>query len=138
MELTPMQGVEGWMECRACRGKWYIDSNLCPACGDAMNDEAKDLQVRFFEELKKCTADGQNKRARAEKPPWYIDPAHEAAIYSHLCKWKKGELVDPDSGAHPLVHLAWRALAIACQETGNVPAHPDACRCAQCVERGFA
>jgi len=25
--------------------------------------------------------------------------------------------MDPDSRAHPLVHLAWRALAIAYQET---------------------
>lgn len=85
-----------------------------------MNDEAKDVQVRFYEMLKACTADGQEKRKK-DKPPWYIDPDHERAIFSHLAKWKAGELVDPDSGAHPLVHAAWRCLAIACQETNNIP-----------------
>lgn len=63
------------------------------------------------------TRDGGNKRAAGLKPPWWRDPAHEAAIFSHLNKWKHGEIADPDSGAHPLVHLAWRALAIAYQET---------------------
>ena len=81
-----------------------------------------DIELRFAAELRKCTGDGAAKRQKASKPPWYVDPDHEAAIFSHLMKWKKGELVDPDSGAHPLVHAAWRLLAIACQETGNVPA----------------
>ena len=83
--------------------------------------EASDLLHRFHVELEKPTMDGAVKRDKGEKPPWYIDPAHEAAVYSHLSKWKKGELVDPDSGAHPLVHAACRLLMIACQETGNVP-----------------
>jgi hypothetical protein len=85
-----------------------------------MNDEAKDLMVRFYEELKKPTGDGQNKR-RTGKPPWYVDPDHEPAFFRHVAKWKSGEIMDPDSGAHHLVHAAWRLLAIACQETGNVP-----------------
>ena len=38
-------------------------------------------------------------------------------MFSHLSKWKHGDLKDKDSGSHPLVHLAWRALAIAYQET---------------------
>ena len=84
-------------------------------------DEQEDLLQRFLTELRKPTGDGAKKRSRKEKPPWYVDPSHEAAVFSHLMKWKKGELVDPDSGAHPLVHAAWRLLAIACQETGNVP-----------------
>jgi hypothetical protein len=46
-----------------------------------------------------------------------MDVSHEPAVFSHLNKWKHGEWQDPDSGAHPLVHLAWRALAIAYQET---------------------
>ena len=89
--------------------------------------ERTDLMIRFGAELDKCTIDGQVKRAANTKPPWYADDSHEAAIFSHLTKWKKGELVDPDSGAHPLVHAAWRCLAIACRETGNVPglAEPD-------------
>lgn len=85
-----------------------------------MNDEAKDVLARFYEELKGPTGDGQGKRKNG-KPPWYIDPDHHRAMFSHYHKWLKGELVDEDSGKHPLVHMAWRALAIACQETGNVP-----------------
>jgi hypothetical protein len=64
-----------------------------------------------------ATRDGGKKRAAGIKPPWYEDGAHEAAIFSHLDKWKHGETRDKDSGSHPLVHLAWRALAIAYQET---------------------
>ena len=71
----------------------------------------------FSEMLGSVTKDGGKKRARGEKPPWWYDRSHEAAIFSHLNKWKHGVLVDPDSGVHPLVHLAWRALAIAYQET---------------------
>lgn len=83
--------------------------------------ERQDVLDRFADELSKATGDGSKKRKSGEKPPWYADGSHEAAIFSHLNKWKHGEKVDPDSGAHPLVHLAWRALAIACQESGNVP-----------------
>lgn len=85
--------------------------------------ERLDVLNRFNEELSKATGDGSKKRQAGEKPPWYIDGAHEAAVYSHIAKWKRGETVDPDSGAHPLVHAAWRLLAIACSENGN---HPSA------------
>ena len=91
----------------------------------AMTFEQQDLLTRFTDELRKPTIDGGLKRIRREKPPWYEDSSHEAALHSHLMKWKKGELVDADSGAHPLVHAAWRLLAIACQETGNVPYGPQ-------------
>lgn len=84
-------------------------------------EERADVLRRFQEELAKATGDGSKKRQAGLKPAWYVDPAHEAAIFSHLMKWKRGETIDKDSGAHPLVHLAWRALAIACAETGNVP-----------------
>lgn len=87
---------------------------------DARMSEAEDVLARFTAELSKPTGDGKQKRARNEKPPWYED-THEAQVFSHIMKWKQGELVDPDSGAHPLVHAAWRLLAIACMETGNVP-----------------
>ena len=69
--------------------------------------------------LKSCTKDGANKRARGEKVAWYLDPTHEVALFSHLYKWKRGDTVDEDSGVHPLVHLAWRALAIAYQENAQ-------------------
>ena len=79
--------------------------------------EQKDIINTFADMLWNATKDGGVKRAAGEKPSWKVDPSHEAAIFSHLSKWKHGELVDKDSGAHPLVHLAWRALAIAWQET---------------------
>jgi len=88
---------------------------------DEWVSERYDVLKRFMEELKKATGDGSKKRQAGEKPPWHVDKSHELAIYSHLYKWKKGEKFDGHSGAHPLVHLAWRALAIACQENGNVP-----------------
>lgn len=83
--------------------------------------EQEDVLNRFANELRKATGDGARKRSLGAKPPWYFDDSHEAAVFSHLMKWKKGELADPDSGAHPLVHAAWRLLAIACKETGNIP-----------------
>ena len=113
----------GWMECSRCGGKWHIDANLCPACGPSDNPERDDIIRRFTQELLKATGDGQKKRAAGTKPPWYIDPSHEAAVYRHLERWEDGERVDKDSGAHPLVHAAWRMLAIACKETGNAPNH---------------
>lgn len=80
------------------------------------------ILATFSRMLGDATKDGGNKRARGEKPPWWRDPSHEAAIFSHLNKWKHGEKADKDSGAHPLVHLAWRALAIAYIETqGETP-----------------
>ena len=83
--------------------------------------ERLDVLTRFQKELAKATGDGSKKRQAGEKPPWYRDSSHEAAIFSHLMKWKKGEKTDRDSGAHPLVHCAWRCLAIALIETENTP-----------------
>lgn len=78
----------------------------------------QDVVVRVFADmLWAVTKDGGKKRARGDKPEWWRDGSHEAAIFSHLNKWKHGEKADKDSGTHPLVHLAWRALAIAYQET---------------------
>lgn len=87
--------------------------------------EQEDLLARFIEELRKPTGDGAKKRAGNMKPPWYVDTSHMAAVYSHFMKRERGEMVDPDSGAHPYVHAAWRLLAIACIETGNVPKGRD-------------
>lgn len=88
---------------------------------DEWLNERYDILSRFGAELKKVTGDGSKKRQAGLKKPWYEDGSHEGAIFSHLTKWKRGEVLDADSGAHPLVHAAWRCLAIACQETGNVP-----------------
>jgi hypothetical protein len=75
------------------------------------------LMTVFAKMLRSTTKDGGRKRAAGLKPPWWRDNGHKAAIFSHLNKREHGELVDPDSGVHPYVHLAWRALAIAYQET---------------------
>lgn len=91
------------------------------AAKDFWANERQDVLDRFAGELAKATGDGSKKRQSGEKPPWYEDGGHEGAIFSHLTKWKRGEVVDPDSGAHTLVHAAWRCLAIACSETGNHP-----------------
>ena len=88
---------------------------------DALADERTDVLARFTEELAKATGDGSKKRQAGTKPPWYEDDSHEAAVFSHITKWKRGELIDPDSGAHPLVHASWRLLAIALKESGNTP-----------------
>lgn len=81
-----------------------------------MTDEQREVLSIFTSMLESVTADGGRKRAAGLKPSWKVDTSHEAAIFSHLNKWKHGERADADSGAHPLVHLAWRALAIAYQE----------------------
>ena len=88
-------------------------------------DEGRILLTVFMQMLAQVTRDGAKKRADGLKPPWWKDTSHEAAIFSHLNKWKHGQKIDRDSGAHPLVHLAWRALAIAYQETmGQVDPRP--------------
>lgn len=92
-------------------------SNCRCNCADEWEHERKMVLNTFSRMLAGATGDGSKKRQRGEKPPWYVDEKHEAAIWSHMDKWKHGERKDADSGAHPLVHLAWRALAIAYQET---------------------
>lgn len=98
--------------------------------------EVEDLLERFIEGLRAVSGDGSKKRQAGTKPPWYEDDDHERGLFSHITKWKAGELVDSDSGRHPLWHTAWRAAAIACREEGNVPKpepkrrcliHPDGC-----------
>ena len=77
-------------------------------------EEVEVLQI-FNELLKAATVDGAKKRALGLKPSWKIDE-HKAAMLRHLKRWRQGEKHDKDSGASPLVHVAWRALAIAAQE----------------------
>lgn len=81
--------------------------------------EQDDVLQTFVEMLGEVTKDGGRKRAAGLKPPWQRD-RHRNALFRHLWRWQEGEKVDKDSGAHPLVHVAWRALAIAWQETNGV------------------
>jgi hypothetical protein len=81
-----------------------------------VTDEAVEIIDEFTNLLLGPTGDGQVKRGRG-KPFWKVDPGHADAMLRHLHRWDRGEKTDPDSGSHPLVHVAWRALAIAYQET---------------------
>lgn len=84
---------------------------------DIPTPEQAEVLQEFANMLAAASRDGGQKRAAGLKPSWKVDSSHEAAIFSHLNKWKHGERADADSGQHPLVHLAWRALAVAYQET---------------------
>ena len=85
--------------------------------GDEWYEGEQELLMEVFETyLWAATGDGRGKRESGEKPPWWRDPDHWPAFWSHMNKWAPKELEDEDSGAHPLVHAAWRLLAIAWQE----------------------
>ena len=72
--------------------------------------------------LKPATGDGAVKRNAGLKDPWWVDKSHGSKMMSHLDRYLAGERRDPDSGTHPLIHVAWRALALAYQEmTNNEP-----------------
>lgn len=89
----------------------YLDDQAPPPTEQAM------VLAVFTEMLKTVTGDGGRKRAAGVKPPWWRDGSHMPAVWSHFRKRAQGELRDPDSGAHPYVHAAWRLLALAYQET---------------------
>lgn len=86
--------------------------------------EVFQLRRIFTGYLDAVSADGQAKRARGLKPPWWRDPGHAEALERHLARWRAGERRDADSGCHPLVHAAWRALALAYQELGGLGHDP--------------
>jgi hypothetical protein len=86
------------------------------------NAEIVDEVERFRSMILEPIADGSMKRQRGEKPPWWQDPTHKEALFSHYHNYLIGIKHDPDSGAHPLVHLAVRALMQAAIETFNTPA----------------
>ena len=79
--------------------------------------EQNQITQLYAEMLDACTKDGGRKRAAGEKVDWRIDPDHRRGFYSHIYKYEAGDREDEDSGAHPLVHAAWRLLATAWQET---------------------
>lgn len=81
-----------------------------------LTPETAEVLLEFNRRLLAVTGDGRRKREAGSKPHWRVDRSHEGAIFSHLTKWKRGEKRDADSGSHPLVHAAWRCLAIAVQE----------------------
>ena len=79
----------------------------------------------FNELLSAATGDGGAKRAAGTKPSWKADTSHKDAALRHLDPAR--ERYDEDSGAHKLVHAAWRLLAVAWQEMrddGLLPEEP--------------
>lgn len=62
------------------------------------------------------TSEGAKKRTGTERPVWQVDPDHLNAAKRHLQRYLDGETADETSGCHPLVHAAWRLLAVACNE----------------------
>lgn len=79
--------------------------------------EQNEILGAFLELLEGPTGDGRRKREAGKKPHWKVDRSHWGALQRHVAAYQRGELVDPDSGCHPLQHAAWRALAIAWDET---------------------
>ena len=88
-----------------------------------MSAETDEILRIFGEMLAAPTGDGKGKRDAGLKAHWTVDTTHKDAMLRHLGRWWNGEKVDADSGAHPLIHLAWRALAVAWQEqhAGEIP-----------------
>lgn len=115
------EGRQGWGPALR-NGEVYMPRTPTPT--EPVNEEAADILKRFRRALRGPVMDGQNKRAAGTKVRWDVDE-HEPAMFRHLERWQRGERVDGDSGYHPLVHVACRALMIALQETGDVP-EPEA------------
>ncbi len=79
--------------------------------------EPEEIIAIFSDMLRLATGDGAVKRRAGTKVSWRVDPGHEDAMYRHLKRWEEGEEFDKDSKAHPLIHVAWRALAVAYRQT---------------------
>jgi len=94
----------------------------------ALTPEQVEVLGFFLDMLRSVTADGGRKREAGLKLSWKIDTSHEAGLFSHLNAWKHGVEADRDSGAHPLIHAAWRCLAIAWQEQVGGLKESDAVR----------
>jgi hypothetical protein len=83
--------------------------------------EQDEILKAFTELMRPVVADGGRKRTSGKKVHWTVDLGHTAALERHLARWDRGEKVDADSGAHPMVHAGFRCLAIAWQETNPAP-----------------
>ena len=81
--------------------------------------DAKAFEAWAASALRRPTADGAGKRAAGIKQvPWQDEPegVHILAAERHIARYWAGQSYDHDSGAHTLVHAAWRLLAVAYQE----------------------
>lgn len=82
-----------------------------------MSAETDDILAKFTDMLRIPTGDGASKRDAGTKVHWMIDTSHPDAAAAHYGEWLLGHTFDTESGAHHLIHAAWRFLAIAAQET---------------------
>lgn len=120
MKLPKRYGPDDYSE----YGAVYYTGPIVYQGNTAYQPSEQDEVIRIFSELLRLpTKDGGRKRAAGEKPNWKVDGSHRDAMYRHLHRWEAGELADRDSGANPLVHVAWRALALAYQEAHPVETH---------------
>lgn len=86
--------------------------------------EQNEVLGQFLDMLGGPTGDGGAKRGAGLKPSWKVDQSHYDAAVRHFHRWINGEREDKDSGVHPLIHMAWRLLAIAWQEDEAAGKHP--------------
>lgn len=93
------------------------------------SSEQNEILGTFLDMLKGPTGDGGAKRGRGDKVSWKIDAGHWSAAMRHIDRYSKDdETEDKDSGVHPLIHAAWRLLAVAWQDDedwGRHPMNPD-------------
>ncbi len=90
--------------------------------------EPEEIIAIFSGMLRAATGDGAAKRRVGEKPSWKVDGSHWPAANRHIEAWQAGEIMDKDSGAHPLVHTAWRLLALVWQEENDIEKPCSHCR----------
>lgn len=104
---------------RPLYGSGQIKSNAVESPGKFYDKDEQELIYRIFaDQLLMVTKDGGRKRNAGKIIyPWWKDPNHLWKVFQHLKRYFRGETADKDSGAHPLVHVAWRCLCIAYQST---------------------
>jgi hypothetical protein len=86
-----------------------------------VDTEQDEILRTFAKMMRPVVADGGRKRAAGEKVHWMQDPGHLESLNRHLARYERGELVDGDSGAHPLAHAAVRCLMLAAQDEAGPP-----------------
>jgi hypothetical protein len=82
-----------------------------PTTPEPQPSEVDTIAQSFDRLLRQASGDGAKKRAAGTKPIWLEDDTHMGAYYRHIRRWEEGERADPDSGADPRIHAAWRLLA---------------------------
>jgi hypothetical protein len=85
--------------------------------------EQLEIEEAFLELLRAATVDGAKKRKAGKKVSWKYDQQHLNAFHRHVGRvYLDPGGVDTDSGASHWVAVAWRALALAWQETHRAEA----------------